>query len=436
VDRPTVLVCDDDPTGSQVVRDVALYFGVESLAPAGLRPGTTTFVLTNSRSLDAPQARRVNERIGRLAAPLTDDGGLVVVSRGDSTLRGHLKEETDGLTAGLGAAGRLRRIFCPAYPQAGRVTIDDEHYCVVDGRLVPVAQTPFARDPSFSYRTSNLRRFLVDRGAAGAVDDVVSLSLDGLRAGPDAVAEAVRSAGDRWVVANARSHDDLDVVAAGILRLVEEGLVPLVRSGPSLVRALAGQPAWPALTSSEIRSAFGPRRGHGLVVVGSHVPLATRQLDHLLDRADVAHLEIDVRQVVSADRELLGAAVRRGAELLERSDLVVSTSRQVVPGRDGLDVARRTSAFLSDLTRRIVLERPPAWLVAKGGITSHDLAHRALGVRVARVVGQLLPGQVTLIDPTDGDAVGRHLPYVIFAGNVGQDDGLSHARHLLRKALG
>src|SRR5665647_771661 len=135
-----------------------------------------------------------------------------MVSRGDSTLRGHIKEETDGLTIGLSVGGRLRRILCPAYPQAGRVTVDDEHYCVIDGHLVPVAQTPFAHDPSFSFETSNLRRFLVDHGLAAAVDDVVSLSLDDLRRGPAFVADVLRRAGDRWVLANARFEEDLDVV--------------------------------------------------------------------------------------------------------------------------------------------------------------------------------------------------------------------------------
>jgi uncharacterized protein YgbK (DUF1537 family) len=434
VDGPTILVCDDDPTGSQAVRDVILRFDVASLSHADLSHGTTTFFLTNSRSLDAATARGVNKRLARLAASLTDDR-MIVVSRGDSTLRGHIEQETDGLAAGLAVGHRLRRLFCPAYPQAGRVTIDDEHYCLLDGRLVPVSETPFAHDPSFPFRTSNLRRFLVDRGMAASVDDVVSLSLDEVQAGPAAVAEVVRSAGARWVVANAGTDDDLDIVAAGIHQVVDEGLVPMVRSGPSLVRALAGQPLWPALTPAEVRAAFGRRSGHGLVVVGSHVPLATRQLTHLLGQPGVEHLQIDVNRAVAGDRTLLTSAAHRGVQILDRSDLVVSTSRQVAVGEDGLDVARTTSAFLSDLTRRIVLGGSPAWLIAKGGITSHDLAHRALGVRVARVVGQLLPGQVTLIDPTDSDAAGRHLPYVIFAGNVGNDCSLSQARQVLREAL-
>jgi uncharacterized protein YgbK (DUF1537 family) len=62
-------------------------------------------------------------------------------------------------------------------------------------------------------------------------------------------------------------------------------------------------------------------------------------------------------------------------------------------------------------------------VVAKGGITSSDVATGALGIRRAVVRGSLLPGIVSLWEPADGPS--RGLPYVVFAGNVGDEDGLA-----------
>jgi uncharacterized protein YgbK (DUF1537 family) len=74
---------------------------------------------------------------------------------------------------------------------------------------------------------------------------------------------------------------------------------------------------------------------------------------------------------------------------------------------------------------RGALPAKPAWVVAKGGITSHDVAVRGLGIRRATVLGQLLPGLVSVFRPVDAapEAVGT--PYVVFAGNVGDETTLA-----------
>lgn len=437
-DAPVVLVSDDDPTGSQVVRDVDLHFDLDGLRSASWPPGSTTFVLTNSRSLDALGARQVNEEVGRIAAGVARDHALVLVGRGDSTLRGHVREETEGLVTGLregGHRGGVRRVFCPVYVPAGRVTEGDVHYCRLDDELVPVSQTPFARDPSFGYDTSDLREFLVRRGAAARADDVLSVSLDRLRAQGEAyVAETVRRAEDRWVVLNATTEADLDVAARGIRTVADDGLLPVVRSGPSLVRALAGQPPPPPLTESEVRDQLAQGGGRGLVVVGSHVLLTTQQLADLLDQPGVADVEVDVRRAADADRSYLAELAARAAAAPATADLAIWTSREVVHDDDGLGLARRTSRFLVELVRRVVRDRPVAWVVAKGGITSHDIARHALGIRSGRVVGQLLAGQVSLLRPTVVRPGSPRVPYVIFAGNVGDRESLTEVRRLLAAA--
>ena len=74
---------------------------------------------------------------------------------------------------------------------------------------------------------------------------------------------------------------------------------------------------------------------------------------------------------------------------------------------------------------RAALEARPAWIIAKGGITSHDVAVHGLGIRRATVLGQLLPGMVSVFRPVEADERAVGIPYVVFAGNVGDEGTLA-----------
>jgi uncharacterized protein YgbK (DUF1537 family) len=74
-------------------------------------------------------------------------------------------------------------------------------------------------------------------------------------------------------------------------------------------------------------------------------------------------------------------------------DVVVYTSRALVRGSDpahSLHLGSRVSQGLIDVVRRLTVQ--PRYLVAKGGITSSDVATQGLGVQRAAVAGQILPG--------------------------------------------
>jgi len=116
--------------------------------------------------------------------------------------------------------------------------------------------------------------------------------------------------------------------------------------------------------------------------------------------------------------------------------VLLCTSRTVVPGREAagsLAIARAVSAALSAIVRQAVAAGP-AWVVAKGGITSHDVAVSGLGIRRAEVAGQLFPGLISVFRPLDAApaAIGR--PYVVFAGNVGDEETLGQVVAILNGA--
>ena len=399
-----VLVLDDDPTGTQTVHDLwvltrwtddELRTAFTADAPA------VTYVLTNSRSLPAAEAAALNRTIAERACRLAREMGVDVtlISRGDSTLRGHYPAETDALRAGLASAGVPDvdgLLLCPFFEAGGRLTIDDVHYVVQDDRLVPAAETPFAQDATFGYQASNLKAWVAEKtGGRIAASAVASIPLQLIRQqGPAGVRQVLDDVkAGQVVVVNAVAGGDLDVVVAGLRDVEADGRRFLFRTAASFVKHYAGLPDRALLPADALRHAEGTG---GLVVVGSYVPRSSRQLEHLLRVPGVAAVEASVAGVLddttrAATIDAVVATVER--VLADGRVAAVYTSRTLATahGRAGeLGVAQRVSSALCEVVRRI--SRPPGFLIAKGGITSSDVATAGLGVQRAWVLGQALPG--------------------------------------------
>ena len=168
-------------------------------------------------------------------------------------------------------------------------------------------------------------------------------------------------------------------------------------------------------------------------MVGSHVGQTSRQVAALRARGGPADMELDVQAVLGGGPDVAAAVARRVAGALARSDVLLYTSRDVVAGRDAagsLTIARTVSAALSGIVRGALAARP-AWVVAKGGITSHDVMRHGLGIRRAEVAGQLFPGTISVFWPLDAAPEAVGMPYVVFAGNVGDDGTLAQVVAIL-----
>ncbi|HEY6684741.1 MAG TPA: nucleotide-binding domain containing protein [Propionibacteriaceae bacterium] len=223
----------------------------------------------------------------------------------------------------------------------------------------------------------------------------------------------------------------------------------MYRIGPSFVRARTGQTATPPANAQRLQEILSkqptntedvrPATKHGLIAVGSHVGLTTRQLDRLRDRDKIIELELDVPTLLddsARDRHVNDVAGQAANALRNNdadSDIVIRTSRTLVTGGDAvrsLMIARTVSAALVGTVREIVSEVRPAFVLAKGGITSSDTATEGLEIQRAWCRGTMLPGIISLWEPVTGLAQG--IPYIVFAGNVGDDDALAAVVDTLR----
>ncbi|MGE5287842.1 MAG: four-carbon acid sugar kinase family protein, partial [Micromonosporaceae bacterium] len=356
-------VLDDDPTGSQAVHDIQVVTVLEENAYEAALGGTaaTCFVLTNTRSLNEKDAARLNTLAagGLIAVAQRRGARIQLISRSDSTLRGHVMAEVEALHAvrrqmlGGGFDGVL---LVPAFLEAGRLTAADIHWARIGPGLVAVGETEYARDSTFGYAASDLRDFVAEKsGGAIGPDDVRSISLPDIRlGGPSRVAGLLADVHEAtWVIVNATEYSDLETVAYGVLLAERAGKSFLFRTGPSFVRALSGLGPKAPLRGEEIVPA-GRRGGHGLIVVGSHVSNTSRQVAALRARGGTIDIELDVPSIMSGADGVVAAAAQQAAGALSRSDVLLYTSRTFVPGRDradSLDIARRVSAALSRTVR-------------------------------------------------------------------------------------
>lgn len=433
-----LIVLDDDPTGTQSVADLPVLtaWDVDDFAAVFATDAPAVYVLTNARSLGETDARDRNREVASHALAAAKQAGIELefVSRGDSTLRGHFPLETDTLAETIVAAGGAPIdgvLIVPAFPDAGRVTIGGTHYMREGDELRPIGETEFARDATFGYASSDLADWVAEKsGGRHPAASVIALDLTVVRAGTEAIADAIQDAEDRTpIVCDVVTEDDMRLLSLGLIEARRRGKNLLSRVGPPFVRARIGAEQRAPLSAIDAFPDGGAERG-GLIVVGSHVAVTTRQLARLrAAHPDISDIEIDVARVL--DPTTAPAYLRQTAAdvtaALEHGDVVVSTSRTVTVAADAdasLEIARTVSSAVVRIVQDVVAQTRPRFVVAKGGITSSDVAARGLSMRRATVLGPMLPGIISLWEPADGPAVG--VPYVVFAGNVGDDDALAH----------
>ena len=400
--RTRMVVLDDDPTGIQTVHGCRLLtaWNVQEVRAALADDVPFFYMLTNTRAMTREEASQVIEDAMSTVIEANREYGwkLIFVSRSDSCLRGHFPLETDVMQRVLGKHGIPvwhPVPFAPAFIEAGRVTVEGAHYMRENGQLVPLSQTEFANDNVFGYSTSVLSDYIREKGASPADYEIV----------------------------DAETYEQLYAFADRLLTQTAsfDGAV-VIRCSSSLPKAISGIKDQPLLGREILRNPYGV----GCFVVGSHVRKTTRQLQNLLLAENTKGIEIDVRRILEGDGLVKQETLARIAETAaSQLTPVIYTSRQEMRVDDA-DRRQLMGQAISDFLVELVESLPflPSYLVAKGGITSHDILTKGLHVRTATVLGQVIANVPCLM--TD------RFPYIIFPGNVGDDDSLSEVYEKLR----
>lgn len=437
------VVLDDDPTGVQTVHDISVYtdWTVESMKKGFMDDNKVFYILTNSRGMTEAETTKIHHEIIDAVAQAAAETGknYQFISRSDSTLRGHYPLETELLKEGVERSGKTvdGEVLFPFFKEGGRFTIDNTHYVKYGDELVPAAQTEFAKDKTFGYTHSSIPEYVEEKTkGAYKAENVTCIALEDLRAlNIDKITEQLTNVKDfNKVCVNAIDYCDVKAFCIALYRAMAAGKSFMFRTAAGFVKVVGGVTDIPLLTRKEM--VVKETDNGGIVVVGSHTAKTTAQLEELLKLDNVVPVEFKSSLVLYGDGAFYNEVKRCVAEeekiIASGKTAVCFTERKLLTvENDTKESALIRSVKISDGVQRLVgdLSITPAFVIAKGGITSSDVGTKALKVKCANVMGQIKPG--IPVWQTGSESRFPQTPYVIFPGNVGEVTTLREAVEVL-----
>lgn len=383
-------VVADDLTGAM---DTGVQFAkcglqaVLMLAQRDLASADALVVSTDSRGVTATEAYSRSKALGCQLAE------RIVYKKIDSTMRGNIGPELEGLLDGLGL---LRALVTPAFPPAGRTVVDG--YLRVHGTLL--AESAFARDPLWPARESHVPTLL----ARQSKRTVGHLPLSVVTQGKQVVIDALSAEPAPIVAADAATEGHLSTLAHALANLRSTWL-------PCGSAGLAQE--WPVAlgVKDAVQTAFSwhPSAEPVLVIAGSRHPATARQLEHALDEGKLRLVSLSL-----ANNNWREQAQARLPEILrQQGNVALSTTfSEFVDGQAGA-----TAQMLADAAAWVLERVPLAGLVITGGDTARAVCC-TLGATALRILGEVqagVPAGTLISGAYDG------LRVVTKAGGFGDD---------------
>lgn len=432
-----IVVLDDDPTGVQTVHGVSVYtdWSEETIEQGFLDDAQIFFILTNSRAFTAQETEKVHRDIAQRVEKIAEqqDQSFIIISRGDSTLRGHYPLETEVMRETMEHKQNTvidGEIILPYFKEGGRLTVDNVHYVKSEDSLVPAGQTEFAKDRTFGFTASHLGEWIEEKTNGQYKEkNVTYISLESIRERKtEEITQQLLNVTDfNKVVVNALEEEDIKIFSIALIEAMNQGKNFLFRTAATFTKIIGDISSRPLLSKKELITE--PRNNGGLIIVGSHVKKTTEQLEVLKELDSLHFIEFDVHLVLERDafqKEMNRVQSEAEKMVAKGVTTVVYTKRERLDLGEGMkEEELKLSVKISDAVTSIVrnLSVRPNFLIAKGGITSSDVGTKGLQVKRATVAGQIAPG--IPVWKTGAESTFPHIPYVIFPGNVGANTTLA-----------
>jgi uncharacterized protein YgbK (DUF1537 family) len=439
-----IIVLDDDPTGVQTVHDISVYtdWDVESIKKGFDENNNMFFILTNSRGLTSDETKKLHEKITENIIKVSDHTGkdFMIISRSDSTLRGHYPLETEVLKSVIEKNTSKHidgEIIIPFFMEGGRYTIDDIHYVQEGNDLVPAGHTEFAKDKTFGYKASHLGEWCEEKSRGKfKKEDTVYISIEEIRSlDIDEIVNKLEGVTNfNKIIVNAVDYVDVKIFSIALIKALLKGKNFLIRSAAAITKVLGNVPDKELLSHNELIRT--ENNNGGIIIVGSHVQKTTLQLEELKTSKNEIYfvefnqhrvleengLEDEVQKIVNITNDKIESGITVAIYTRrERFDLDTDDKEEQL--KISIKISDAVTSIVSKLSVR------PNFIIAKGGITSSDIGTKALQVKKATVMGQIMPGIPVWMTGEESKFPG--LPYIIFPGNVGTKDTLKDAVEVL-----
>ena len=444
-----IIIFDDDPTGSQTVYGcpLLLNWDEQTLEEAFLKSSPLIFILANTRSLSSVLAvQKTREICSSIKKFFLRQGfskdDYFYISRGDSTLRGHGVLEPEILAEELGPFHATFHI--PAFLEGGRTTENRIHY--LNG--IPVHKTDFGRDNIFGFSTSDLAKWIEEKSFGKIqAENILHIQIkeldmafnneDGFKSLLSFLSKLENNIS---VVVDAKLPHHLEILSRAV-KVVSREKKFLFRTAASFINSLSELPPNPqdtadlvSLKSKNNQLEYKP----GLIMVGSHVQLATDQLEVLMkDKlcegleipvsklADIFALEDSQEEILKLEKILLSKI----DDILDIKKVpVLYTTREEIKFSSysrrmnfGLELAEFMAILVGKINNKF------GYIISKGGITTQLLLQKGLNFNQVDLKGQILPG-LSIVKSNSNQ---YDLPVVTFPGNLGNAQTLLESFRLM-----
>ena len=447
-----IIVIDDDPTGSQTVSDclLLLRWDHKTLLKGFNNNSKIFFILANTRSLSEDDAR---ERIQEICINLSiiirnkfyEKEKFILISRGDSTLRGHNFLEPYIINRFLGPFDATFHI--PAFIEGNRITIEGNHF--VEG--IPAHYTIFARDKIFGYKTNNLRTLLYEKSNSKlSIDSIKNLTvrdLELLNITPENnIFKFIKGLNNnQQIIVDATNYSELNKLSNLFKKLREKKF--LFRTSASFISSILNSNTnnLKKSTYSELRRKNNANKYMpGIIIIGSYVDKTTRQLNKMLKISSCKALELNIlnlyqlfnnennySQLNYLKKSILNTIQRI---LASGQTPVLYTSRNFLV-LDNESKQIKFQKFLSSFIAKLVadIKFEIGYLISKGGITTNTILSEGFNIDSVYLEGQILAG-ISLIT-VDLMKLKSKIPIVTFPGNIGEEDDLVKVWKLLENKI-
>ena len=443
-----IIIIDDDPTGSQTVNgcNLILKWDYETLLRGLKDSSNLLFILANTRSLSKKDVKiRLKEICSALREIMNNSSfaeeDFVLISRGDSTLRGHNFVEPDIINELLGPFDAT--FYIPAFIEGNRTTVNGNHF--VDN--IPINKTIFSKDKIFGFNTSNIKELICEQSNYqldfNNIENIFIKDFEALETNQPSklFMQIEKLKNNKKVIVDIMDYSQLDKFSSIVRSLLKKKKF-LFRSAASFISSLSNvkRTQKDHIYFSQLRRKNNSDKAmKGLIVVGSYVELTTRQLNKVLEISLCKPIEINVFKLyeffkigdnlnLNSLKKLILNSIRQN--LIRESIPVLYTSREIISPTDKNDLIQFQlflSAFIAEIVSAIKNEI--GYLISKGGITTNTIISEGLEADSVYLEGQILPG-ISLVTFNLLKQKGK-LPIVTFPGNIGNKMSLVKALEIL-----
>lgn len=339
---PEIIIIADDLTGANATGVLFsekgyetgsfLYDSLSSLD--NCQNFTVSSISTESRSITKKKAY---ERVNKITKESIVEKPKLIANRIDSTLRGNIGSEMDGILDAL--PEDYMAMVVPVFPSSGRITLGG--FMVVNS--VPLERTGVANDPKTPVNSS----FVPDIIKRQSKYPLGVISYRDVLAGKEIIKQAIfdeREKGNKILVFDAVEEEDIELIAEA----VAESKIPVISSDPG--------PFTTALGERLMQNKRSNKRV--LMAIGSATELTRKQVDYIQRERDAYFSVIDVKNLLIPDRavkEIKECSNDIKANFTKHQVLGVTTAESSADIIDIEDLSHELNLLKEDIYSKITL---------------------------------------------------------------------------------